>query len=104
MYRRLLVLVLVFAASLLALSFTPAAWAAPGGLDPSFGVGGTVTTPLVISANASRVAVQPDGKVVAAGAPSKSYDALAVARYRRDGSPDPTFGTHGVVSTALGPG
>jgi hypothetical protein len=42
--------------------------AAPGDLDPTFGVGGRVTTEFVGgSASASSVALQPDGKIVVAG-------------------------------------
>src|SRR5262249_39342939 len=44
------------------------------------------------------VALQPDGKIVAAGV---SLDWFALARYNPNGSPDPSFGTGGKVTTAL---
>jgi len=52
------------------------------------------------------IAVQPDGRIVAAGvsdsgAQVNSYD-LAVVRYLRNGSLDPSFGTGGKVRTTLG--
>jgi hypothetical protein len=40
---------------------------APGDLDPSFGVGGKVTTDFGSSEGVSTLIVQPDGKLVAAG-------------------------------------
>ena len=61
-------------------------------LDPTFGDGGRAVTPGLEGAQA--IAVQPDGKIVAA-----SDNALA--RYDPDGSLDETFGTGGVVPTAI---
>jgi uncharacterized delta-60 repeat protein len=74
---------------------------ADGTADPSFGSGGIVTTPLGSgSAAASAVAVQPDGKIVAAGtARPHSAALITVARYRQDGSLDLTFGSGGIVTT-----
>src|SRR5207237_886296 len=79
-----------------------------GNLDTSFGSGGKVITDF--SPNGGNkyhrlyaVAVQPDGKIVAAGA-SRYYensDSLAVARYQSDGSPDSTFGNAGQVTTKV---
>lgn len=59
-----------------------------GSLDPSFGAGGTVTTP---AGAGSALALQPDGKIVVGGS--------ALVRYKPDGSLDPSFGTGGTVST-----
>ncbi len=79
------------------------AQAAPGDLDPSFGSGGKVTTNFVPDqiSMASSVAVQPDGKIVAAGftAVSADYGDFALARYNTDGSLDTSFGTGGKVTT-----
>ncbi len=72
------------------------AQAAPGDLDPSFGSGGIA--PLNLYARA--IAVQPDGKIIAAG----EIGDFAVARYNTDGTPDLTFGTAGRVITAFGSG
>jgi uncharacterized delta-60 repeat protein len=75
--------------------------AAAGALDPTFGSGGTVATPL---APAYALALQPDGKVVAAGTKPRGggkYDFLVV-RYRADGTLDPTFGSGGTVITEIG--
>jgi uncharacterized delta-60 repeat protein len=77
---------------------------AAGDLDLTFGTRGRVAQPFdypdqpdVIVAD---LAVQPDGKVVLAGG---EY-AFKAARLNPDGTPDPTFGTGGVVSAALEPG
>lgn len=76
--------------------------AIPGDLDPTFGVNGKVTTDLPGNREqASSVAVQPDGKIVAAGTAlgsSATYD-FALTRYNPDGSLDPTFGGDGIVFT-----
>src|SRR5947208_6962668 len=79
----------------------PAA-AAPGDLDPSFGSGGTVDTPIGSSALARSIAVQPDGKIVAGGAssvPAGNYyeTSFTLARYGPNGSLDASFGSGGVV-------
>lgn len=72
-----------------------------GTLDPTFGTGGHVNTPLFGRAEA--VAVQPDGRIVAAGVSSArpgSFDRdFTLIRYNRDGSPDTSFGNDGKVTT-----
>ena len=73
-----------------------------GTLDPSFGGGGFVEHDFGgVDAEAYAVAIQADGKVVAAG---EADETLALARYLPDGTLDPTFGTDGVTSTPLPPG
>ncbi|TMA72273.1 MAG: DUF4215 domain-containing protein [Deltaproteobacteria bacterium] len=72
--------------------------AGPGALDPTFGSGGKVTTAIGTSAFASGVVVQPDGAIVAAGGSSLGF---ALARYTSAGVLDPTFGTNGIVTTAI---
>jgi uncharacterized delta-60 repeat protein len=77
-----------------------------GALDPSFGTDGIVLTSFGPGVDeAFGVAVQPNGKVVAAGRSfsGADYD-LAVARYTKDGSLDAGFGSAGTVTTSVGPG
>jgi len=79
-----------------------------GSLDPTFGTGGKVTTTIdIFSDKALALAIQKDGKLVAAG--YSNYGTLgspkygiALVRYNTDGSLDPTFGTGGKVTTAVG--
>ncbi len=77
-----------------------------GSLDPSFGSGGIVTTNFPQGSYASAVALQPDGKIIAAGTVyvdfiigDSSDTDFALARYNPDGTPDTTFGNGGQVST-----
>src|SRR5919106_3889534 len=73
--------------------------AAPGDLDPTFDGDGKVTTDFIFNDAARGVAIQADGKIVAAGVaicdpcagPTTIHD-FALARYNRDGSLDATFG------------
>lgn len=72
--------------------------AAPGDLDPTFGIGGKLIDG---AGHASDVAVQSDGKIVVVG--SGPLADFVVARYNQDGSPDLTFGSGtGRVITDLG--
>lgn len=74
-----------------------------GGLDPTFGTGGVVTTPVGTDAFVSSVAVEPDGKIVAAGvAKIGGQNEFALVRYNADGSLDASFGDDGIVTTAIG--
>jgi uncharacterized delta-60 repeat protein len=89
-----------------------------GTLDPGFGDGGRVTTRFddqFRSRNVARsLAVQRDGKLVAAGhafmlnrtatRPFASNDDFALARYNPDGSPDASFDDDGRVTTTFGNG
>ena len=77
------------------------AHAKDGSLDPTFGAGGLVTTDFGPGDDFARdVILQPDGKIIVAGAgtPNNSYD-FALARYNSDGSPDMSFGAGGKVTT-----
>jgi uncharacterized delta-60 repeat protein len=77
-----------------------------GSLDTSFGDGGVVTTTFPEGSYAFDVALQDDGKIIAAGTvfvdfnPGESSNTdFALARYNPDGTPDATFGNGGQVST-----
>ncbi len=73
--------------------------------DPSFGVGGKVSTPFPsssLSANPAKMLLQADGKIVVAG--SAGYQngmRIALARYNTDGSLDTAFDGDGLVTTAV---
>jgi uncharacterized delta-60 repeat protein len=70
-------------------------WAGAGALDPGFGVGGVATTDVAGGNDAAHaLAVAPGGAIVVAG---EADGALAVVRYRPDGTPDSAFGTDGRV-------
>ncbi|MEI7492519.1 MAG: hypothetical protein WCK92_14055 [Bacteroidota bacterium] len=49
---------------------------------------------------ASSMALQPDGKIIVVGSSSDgNYDAFALARFKPEGVPDPSFGKNGMVVT-----
>jgi uncharacterized delta-60 repeat protein len=75
-----------------------------GSLDTGFGSGGIVTTQVGGSAIAYAVALQPDGKIVVAGAsyPAQVFDPTVVlARYTAAGALDTGFGSGGIVTTDI---
>jgi uncharacterized delta-60 repeat protein len=72
-----------------------------GDLDPSFGDGGVVTSDFGSFDDATAVAIQADGRIVAAGT-TTSFEtgfSIAVARYNVDGTPDVKFGGNGRITT-----
>jgi uncharacterized delta-60 repeat protein len=74
--------------------------AASGDLDPTFGSGGKVTTNFDSFDRANAVAIQSDGKIVAAGfALTITSNDFALVRYNSDGSLDASFGAGGKVTT-----
>jgi uncharacterized delta-60 repeat protein len=79
-----------------------------GTLDTAFGSGGVVTTSVSSTGNGIYdIAVQDDGRIVAAGAaffPDSGRFHFALLRYTALGTPDETFGSSGVVTTIIGPG
>ncbi len=86
--------------------FAVARFKSDGTLDRSFGGDGEVITGFDGSAaEAHAVAIQANGSIVVAGAnfPGCGGDdsLFALARYRRDGSLDPTFGGDGRVTTEV---
>lgn len=87
-------------------------FASPGDLDQSFGTNGKVstvfpaqTTTFRPRSGISAIAIQPDGKIVAAGYAFISPDsvanapAFALTRYNADGSLDSSFGNGGKLTT-----
>ena len=75
--------------------FTVVRYKTDGSLDPTFGVGGIVTTDFLGSVDGARaIRIQPDQKILVAGfASDTSYFQFALARYNQDGSLDTTFGS-----------
>ncbi len=72
-----------------------------GSLDTSFGNGGVVLTPLTTGAGAptaSDVLVDSQGRIVIAGGDGSHFE---LARYTSSGQLDSTFGTAGLVTTAI---
>jgi len=81
-----------------------------GTLDPSFGAGGTVLKYFGPYNLAYSVAIQPDGKILAAGYHQNSASGSPdfevtplVARFNQDGTQDPSFGAGGVAVVGPGP-
>jgi uncharacterized delta-60 repeat protein len=71
-----------------------------GSLDTAFGSSGTVTAAVgATSASASSLALQSDGRLVAAGTIDSQ---LGVARFLPDGSLDASFAAQGVATTPVG--
>lgn len=81
-----------------------------GSIDTTFGNDGRVVTdldPSVAAEGANAGALQPDGKIIAAGyvslsLPGQGY--FALARYSPDGTLDETFGSGGKVVTSISTG
>lgn len=98
MFSAAIIASLIFAAGVVCHAQT-----ASGKLDPTFGGGGTLRTDFsgnIDQANA--VAVQGDGKIVAAGSSfsnSKTVEDFIVARYNANGSLDKKFGNNGKITT-----
>jgi uncharacterized delta-60 repeat protein len=84
--------------------FALARYRHPGSLDQSFDADGKVTTDFGGSDVLAGVAIQADGKIVAAGTTDAGVtgDDFALARYNPDGSLDLTFGGDGKVTTDFG--
>jgi uncharacterized delta-60 repeat protein len=92
-------------AAALAVSCTLALVAAEGDVDQTFGTLGQVKTHFYSGFDAaSAVAVQGDGKIVAAGFADDAnfIPRLAVARYDDSGTLDPAFGSGGKVTIDFG--
>jgi uncharacterized delta-60 repeat protein len=90
--------------TLLAGGAATCSFAQPGTLDPSFGTGGRLTTPIGnFGDGGNAVAVQNDGKIVVGGYTQNSFTTadFAVVRYLENGNPDSTFGSNGIVTTPV---
>lgn len=74
---------------------------ANGSADPDFGLLGVVqvSDPGGTSAEGRAISVDPDGRIVAAGAAGSK---LLVARLLANGAPDPDFATGGVLTIDMG--
>jgi uncharacterized delta-60 repeat protein len=83
-------------------AFALARYNVDGSLDPAFGLEGKITTAFSGECILRAIALQPNGKIVAAGyASCCSFTEFALARYKTDGSLDSTFGTGGKVTTSF---
>ena len=79
-------------------TFTVARYDSTGTLDTSFGTGGIVTTALGSNDKVVAVLVQSNDKIVAVGNTDSN---IAIVRYNTDGTLDTSFGTGGIVISAL---
>lgn len=77
---------------------------ADGVLDPTFGVGGRVITNVGPRDGATAIAIQTDGKILAAGTTSTPLGEsdFLLGRYLSNGALDTTFGNGGLVRTEFG--
>jgi uncharacterized delta-60 repeat protein len=87
-------------------NFAIARYNADGSLDTSFGGTGKIVADVGGSGSFDvgyNVLVQPDGKIILAGAGYESgFNSIAAIRYNEDGSLDTSFGGTGMVLTNLG--
>ena len=74
-------------------------YSADGGLDSAFGSGGMSSTPMSAGMRVSAALQEREGRllVVASG-----ENGVHLARFDRDGMPDKTFGSEGVIRNASG--
>ena len=86
--------------------FCLARYLGTGALDTSFGTAGKVTTAIGSGGDSAfAVALQPDGKIIAAGNCSNgNNDDFCLARYLNNGTIDVSFNGTGTVLTAIGGG
>jgi uncharacterized delta-60 repeat protein len=92
----------LLAGSLLAVLAAPSLAIGAGQLDPSFGRAGKVSTKFPDRrSRANAVAIDARGRIVAAGTGESRF--FALARYKRNGHLDRSFGRHGRVITRFGP-
>ncbi|MEU6371983.1 calcium-binding protein [Streptomyces sp. NPDC046909] len=79
--------------------FTLVRYNLAGTLDGGFGTGGVVTTDFGPSSTVYDLAVQPDDRILAAGAAGGDF---ALARYQADGTADTGFASGGRTTTDFG--
>jgi uncharacterized delta-60 repeat protein len=86
-------------------NFTLARYTAGGSLDNTFGKAGIATTSIgLFISNISSLALQTDGKIIAAGfsTTGATRKIFTLVRYNPNGDVDTTFGQGGIVTTSLG--
>lgn len=84
--------------------FTLARFNSNGSLDHTFGVNGFAYTSINSNSTIYALAIQPDGKIVAAGSSNGPVPLVStIARYDSTGVLDATFGTNGTVTTIANP-
>lgn len=78
--------------------FAIARYLPDGRLDPEFGIDGKVITAVGDGPSTiNGLAIQPNGRIVAVGSAYHIGDDMALARYKRDGRLDPSFGAGGLI-------
>jgi uncharacterized delta-60 repeat protein len=93
---------LVATAILALLAATPALAASAGSIDTTFGTGGFSTVSIGSIAGAAAVVVQPDGRIVTAGAATISGQSVIVStRMNASGTLDPSYGVGGIVTVSI---
>jgi uncharacterized delta-60 repeat protein len=82
-------------------TITAAVHDSPVGLDPSFGIQGLASTTLKMNIQPpnNAIAVQPDGKIVAAAEADTDTYAWRITRLNSNGSVDTSFGANGTIDT-----
>ena len=83
------------------LDFAFVRYTSTGGLDASFSGDGIQTVDNGRFDHIGGVAVQPDGKIVGVGRGGGDGDGFSVIRLLASGVPDMSFGTRGIVNTAI---
>jgi uncharacterized delta-60 repeat protein len=86
-------------------NFAVVRYTTSGRLDAGFGTGGKVVTDFghKTTDGASDIALQPGGRIIAAGGTYANDADFALVRYTPGGKLDPSFGRGGKVTTEFGP-
>lgn len=80
--------------------FALARFNSDGSIDSTFGIYGKVLTNISLDYDEIRdLALQPDGKIIAAGLANSRF---GLVRYNANGSLDNSFGSNGIIITAIG--
>lgn len=82
-------------------AFGVARYRTDGSFDPSFSGDGSTVTPFADHAYPNSVALDPQGRIVAAGFTFSNFKNLALARYGPTGSLDTSFGIDGRIEMDL---
>src|SRR5262249_2652201 len=73
------------------------------GLDPTFGDGGRVSTPVGGRGHGEGVVIEPDGGLAGAGwRPTATGEDFALTRHTTAGGLDMSYGTNGIATADLG--